>query len=269
MCALVDEVIRLTNERYASMSPFEFGGLKQTLSRFFADKRVKVSLFLADGLQKQDGTITITGGGPLPPGCEMPGMISYFDTSGYGMGTDTFTAPHAAAIPNEQLGPPLDPRRQAACPLGQNLYTKEKVVTPPPAQQAAQAEAAHAVGHGSASGGASRPKQDSALLAAEILSAGDTHARTDLNMLADLIGSAPSTGEFKLNLFPDTGIPGEGGGGAGRVGGTQTIVIDVGKGSNAANRELMGMMDDMNVGDGDGAGDDPDDLLSMMDSAQH
>ena len=46
VAALVDDVIGLTNEKYAPMTPFDFAGLKQTLCRFFTDKRVKVSLFL-------------------------------------------------------------------------------------------------------------------------------------------------------------------------------------------------------------------------------
>ena len=49
------------------MSPLEFAGLKQTLCRYFADKRVKVSLFLQDGIQKQDGAIPLVYSGPLPP----------------------------------------------------------------------------------------------------------------------------------------------------------------------------------------------------------
>ena len=84
VAALVDDVIGLTNEKYAPMTPFDFAGLKQTLCRFFTDKRVKVSLFLQDGLQKNDGTITLNYAGPLPPGAERPGVIAYYDTSGAG-----------------------------------------------------------------------------------------------------------------------------------------------------------------------------------------
>ena len=41
-------MIQLANDKYAAMSPFEFAGLKQTLCRFFADKRVKAfAIFLA------------------------------------------------------------------------------------------------------------------------------------------------------------------------------------------------------------------------------
>ena len=265
VCELVDECIRLANEKYAAMSPFEFAGLKQTLCRFFADKRVKVSLFLADGLQKNDGTITLSGGGPLPPGFDPPGMISYFAESGMAMGSDTFVVPHANTITDEPLGAPLDPRRQAACKFGHNLYSKEAPAVPP-AQQAAVAATAARAGQGTASAGASKPRPDSALLAASILEGSSANAaRSNLNMLADLIGPTSGGGDFKLNLFPnipDATYAGKGG----VVGRVDTIVIDgMGAGSNA---QLKGVMDDFNIGSSDAAGgDDEDDLLGMMDEA--
>ena len=60
---------------------------------FFADKRVKVSLFLQDGLQKKDGVITLTYNTPLPPGADLPGTISRFDPSGAPLGVDSFGFP--------------------------------------------------------------------------------------------------------------------------------------------------------------------------------
>ena len=50
--------------------------------------------------------------------------------------------------------------------------------------------------------------------------------------------------------------------------GTHTIVIDVGSRQlHASNRDLMGVMDDMNLGAGPADDEDPDDLLGMMDAA--
>ena len=268
MTSLVDEVIRLTNEKYAPMTPFEFAALKQTLCRFFSDKRVKVSLFLTDGMQKQDGTITLSCAGSLPPGVEMPGKILYYDVSGLNLGTDSFSFPAADALIDDRMGPPIAPRRQLACALGQNLYSKEKAATPPAAAAAAAAAAAGSQG-GAYSSAPRRPQIDSAAHAAAILNNSESHARQDLNMLADLIGPASTGGVFKLNLFPETSMPGGGGSGGGG-GGTQMIVIDVGgrSGMQRSNRDLMGVMDDMNLGAGDQQdADDPDDLLSMMDNA--
>ena len=60
------------------------------------------------------------------------------------------------------------------------------------------------------------------------------------------------------------------GGGVGGVGHTQMITIDVGgRALHASNRDLVGVMDDMNLGAQEGAAydDDPDDLLGLMDEA--
>lgn len=258
MVALVDEVIEKVNEKYAVMSPYEFAGLKHTLCRFFADKRVKVSLFLQDGIQKNDGTITLNYSGSLPPGVDAPGKIAYYDVSGLALGTDSFPFPAGDTIVDDRLGPPFEPQRQVACCLGQNLYSKEKAAAPPVAAAAAAASAA------AAAAVSRRPDVDSAALAAQILADPQSHARQDLNTLADLVGTA-SSGEFKLNLFPETSMPSGGGGGGG---GTQMIVIDVGgREMQASNRDLVGVMSDMDLRGEGGADEDPDDLLGLMDSS--
>ena len=107
----------------------------------------------------------------------------------------------------------------------------------------------------------------------------DSHARRDLNLLADLVGGGSgSGGEFKLNLFPETRIAAGGGDGDGlgsaADGGSsvQTIVIDGSgrKGIEGANRDLMAAMADFNVDAGGGASyaQDDDDLLGLMDAAR-
>ena len=87
---------------------------------------------------------------------------------------------------------------------------------------------------------------DSVSAAREILQGSRTSQSTsDLNLLANLIGAGASgSTEFKLNLFPDTSMHGGGGGGGG--GGAQVIVIDTGRDMAANNRNLVGIMDDMN-----------------------
>ena len=263
--ALVDEVITLSNEKYATMSPLDFAGLKQTLCRFFADKRVKVSLFLQDGIQKNDGTVTLSYAGALPPGAELPGRLTYYDISGAGLGIDSFDYPLVETITFETLGPPIDPQRQHACTLGHNIYSKEKAATPPAAVAAATAAVAAAAHRGASS----QPQLDSAAAERAILS-GDSHARQDLNLLADLIGGGASDAPFRLNLFPETSMP-DGSGGRGVVGGTQIITIDVGgRELNAANTDLVGVMDDMHLGTEPRFGsaeEDEDDLLGLMDAA--
>jgi len=267
---LVDDVIRMVNEKYAVMPPLQFASLKQTLCRFFADKRVKVSLFLQDGLQKNDGTITLTYNGPLPPGVDLPGSVSRFDPSGAALGMDSFPFPAVETIDGIMpLGPPIHPARGSACTLGLNLYSKERAAPPPAAQAASEAAAAAAASaHAEKKGSASRAVVDSIEAEKKIL-ADAAHAkrsRADLNLLADLIGaSAAASGsdDFKLNLFPDTSMS-AGSGGKGSVPVTQTIMIDGDvRGSNVS---LMEIMDDLKIEPGDTNAED-DDLLGLLDAA--
>ena len=69
-------------QTYSSLTVGEFYVLKHSLLRFLQDRRVKVSLFLQDGLQNLDGTMVIFRSGPVPLGTELPGTIRYF-SGGY------------------------------------------------------------------------------------------------------------------------------------------------------------------------------------------
>ena len=267
---LVDEAIRATNERYASMSPAEFFSLKQALCRFFEDKHVKVSLFLQDGIQKSDGTIALSNAGPLPPDVEVPGRIIYFDQSGGSVGVDSFAFPGVDDIDLTPGGSALSPQRQNACILGLNLYSKDKPAPAAPGGEPMSAAAA----------AASHPNRapssyvDSATAERAILS-GDLHSSMrDLNLLAELIGGAlpPANDSFKLNLFPDTSMDGPAGIGQ-PASAAPAIMIDGGgtKALRASNRNLMGIMDEFRqpaAGYSEQGGDDEDDLLGLMDAAQ-
>ena len=270
---LVDEAIRATNERYASMSPAEFFSLKQALCRFFEDKHVKVSLFLQDGIQKSDGTIALSNAGPLPPDVEVPGRIIYFDQSGGSVGVDSFAFPGVDDIDLTPGGSALSPQRQNACILGLNLYSKDKPAPAAPGGEPMSAAAA-------AAAAAAHPNRapssyvDSATAERAILS-GDLHSSMrDLNLLAELIGGAlpPANDSFKLNLFPDTSMDGPAGIGQ-PASAAPAIMIDGGgtKALRASNRNLMGIMDEFRqpaAGYSEQGGDDEDDLLGLMDAAQ-
>ena len=58
-------------------------------------QRVKVSLFLQDGIQNMDGSMVQTKGGALPFGVGMPGSITYFDKTGAKIGTARVDLPNA------------------------------------------------------------------------------------------------------------------------------------------------------------------------------
>ena len=65
---------------------------------FPTSRHVKVSLFLQDGIQKNDGTIALSCAGALPPAVEVPGKIIYFDHSGSSIGVDSFVFPGVDSI---------------------------------------------------------------------------------------------------------------------------------------------------------------------------
>jgi hypothetical protein len=60
---------------FECLSAGELTLLRQTLCRFFQDRRVKVSLFLQDQIQLNDGAIVISPKGRVPKGTEVPGAI--------------------------------------------------------------------------------------------------------------------------------------------------------------------------------------------------
>lgn len=68
-----------SNQNYASMSFGNYSLLRQRLLRFFQDKRIKVSLFLQEGIQTSTGALVLPIKGPLPVGTEVPGAIRYFE----------------------------------------------------------------------------------------------------------------------------------------------------------------------------------------------
>jgi hypothetical protein len=125
---LVDAAIRQSVELYSRLPLGELASLHLTLARFFQDRRVKVSLFLQDGIQNMDGTIVLTVNGPLPPLTEPPGVIRYFDSKGKVSGTDRLPALVVqGAVPAGPADTALclsagDGRR--TCVLGENLYAK-------------------------------------------------------------------------------------------------------------------------------------------------
>jgi len=49
--------------------------IRQALCQFLQDRRVKVSLFLQDKTQKDDGTFVISHEGSVPEGGNVPGTV--------------------------------------------------------------------------------------------------------------------------------------------------------------------------------------------------
>jgi hypothetical protein len=242
----------------------EWGQIRRALCGFFQDRKVKVSLFLQDGLQKDDGSLVNNVRGLLPPGIAVPGRIRTFGPGGGGAETasSSFVHPLSAEL---VLSPPVELREFI---LGQNIYARER----PVAAAAAPTIPSTALDDGSrwpSPAASARPVSDSTQKAHEILAGKQVaHATKELNLLASLI-TAPSApvAPFKINLFPDSlNAAGGGGEGGGIIGKVETITIDFNKAKGR--QELDALVSGMGIsGAGARQEDDEDDLLALMDQA--
>ncbi len=64
-------------QRYRPMSAGAWTLLRHTLARFFQDRKVKVSIFLQDGIQLGDGSFNLSCTGALPVVTATPGSIRF------------------------------------------------------------------------------------------------------------------------------------------------------------------------------------------------
>ncbi len=128
-----EAVTRLVNDgadrfiqTFAAYDSGQLANTRQALLRYFQDRRVKVSVFLQDGLQLPTGSIVISPEGSCPVTSEIPGTIRYVDDDGHVTQVD-----HIANMPNARnITAPtarvsaLSPLRP--CQLGRNVYIKER-----------------------------------------------------------------------------------------------------------------------------------------------
>mmetsp|Transcript_5857 Transcript_5857/g.14998 ORF Transcript_5857/g.14998 Transcript_5857/m.14998 type:complete len:343 (+) Transcript_5857:3-1031(+) len=253
---MVTDVSDKVAKTYGALGAGEWGRLRRALCSFFQDRKVKVSLFLQDGIQRADGTIAVNPTGPMPPGIAVPGTIETFAAAtGASKGSSSFEHPLGAS-----LQPPDTAR---VCELGFNLYDKDRTqatdatessdIPAPPPQPAAPAA----------------PVPDSQATSKQIL-AGEhvTQAKEDLNLLASLVATsgAPSA-PLKINLFPETlDVSSSGPQEPGKV---PTITIDFKKEGGNRRKELDELVSGLSVADDQGSGGGGDDLLALMDQAGH
>lgn len=219
---------------------------------------MKVSLFLQDGIQKQDGTISLSYFGKTPPGVEVPGKIVYFDASGGSTGVDSFSFPNVERVIQGHPAGSLD---GCETKLGCNLYARDG------ASNSVASVASFTSITSSAHPTAEPPQADSAAAERAILEDKKTQQSTrDLNVLANLIGPPQAPMEaFKLNLFPSSGLDIASSGNSGSA--VPMIIIDMGdKALQSTNRDLVGIMSDMDRLTSL-TGNENDDLLDLLDSA--
>mmetsp|Transcript_6051 Transcript_6051/g.14032 ORF Transcript_6051/g.14032 Transcript_6051/m.14032 type:complete len:379 (+) Transcript_6051:92-1228(+) len=241
---LVDECIRQVQLAYGTMTMADFNSLRQSICKFFQDRKVKVSLFLHDQSQNPDGSIVVPSAGTLPPHTmAAPGTVRYFSQ---GQEVERTQLP---TISSTAWAPPTGSRTG----LGRNVYEKDKSAPSP----------------GGGLEGGQEPLPPLASPAAAPISDQEASKRAaavgELNMLASLLGSQPAQGDdhFKLESLFGADIFGSGDGSGP---GSEVIHID-GRATSQHAQNLEAVWQQMDQGAQPDANQPADDLLDLMDNA--
>ena len=215
--ALVQSAIDKALSMYAGLSDGHWIRLKSTVLRFFQGKKVKVSLFLQNGKQLDDGEFVLGPPMRLAHGVHRPGCIRYMRNSAC-LSRNFFEY----FFPSDRLHQSTSTFIiDLSCQEGRNTYCKARGETQPVAYPSCL-KAAELVG--STSGvieRQDRPDAGAAPMQARNRNPGISSAKAEISLLSDLLGGAGSnskdpSGSFTLNLFPN---PVGDGGGAGAKGG--------------------------------------------------
>lgn len=185
--------------RYSSYSVGQYATVRQELASFFQDRRVKVSLFLQDGVQHSEGTFVMSHTGRLPAGADSPGLVRYFDERGVCFAEERLELANGPGVLPPVLQFDVLAPAERPCQLGQNMYARERI-KPAPA-------GAHPPSAASSSSHATHPAGAGASVSTADHKASKQAARAELSLLANLVGTvkAPESEQFTVfNLFPDT-----------------------------------------------------------------
>uniref|UniRef100_A0A7S0S0V4 Protein OSCP1 n=1 Tax=Chlamydomonas leiostraca TaxID=1034604 RepID=A0A7S0S0V4_9CHLO len=241
--ALVQGVEALVHKTYGGLSLGQQHLLRQTLLRFLQDRRVKVSLFLQEGIQS-----TATGRLVMPaPATQYAGTVTYYDGSGGIEAQEKLKLKCMDLDPMEFFIHPA--------PLGTNLYNKDRPKVVPPPRKGDALASPNPADDDMGSGGKSQYAED-------VLERGGARGgRQELDLLSALLALKPQADNFKLSLFEGD----EGAGPGGARSGVATYQFADG------NREYrQGMMASLRLDDnarGGAAAGDEDDLLDLLDNA--
>lgn len=242
VASLVEECVAQVRQAYSEMGLADLCNMRHCLATFVQDCKVKVSLFLHEGTQKNDGSFAMPSSGQLRAGALQPGTVRYF--SG---GEEV-----RREVLNTVTGGQWQPGTGSRTTLGSNIYDKERR---PPSGPLGETQAAP-----SAAGKVPAPPAPPPSPAE---TAKTQAAVGELNMLASLIGGekASSTETFKLeNLFGHDIFTKEGPGSSG----AQVIQID-GAAGGEHRVALESIRDEFEVPPPPPPPED--DLLDLMDNA--
>ena len=209
---------------YADLTYGDWMLVRQTLMAFFQDRRVKVSLFLANNVQNSDGTFFIHAlEGVTPPTFNVPGTIIYAPSGAT-----------ASFAPLAEIQPCTIPAHARGSPYGMNMYAEatQAATENPDGSSGIHAHSrARRRKHGYSksniwsSSASATTKVPLEKLKKRKAAAHAKAARSELNALAAMLGtttdgshsssstSSPANasggvgggGTFSINLFPDLG----------------------------------------------------------------
>ena len=256
----VDAVIRRVNEVYSSFTPDQFHWLRRTIARFYQNRKVKISMFLANGYQETDGTIKLPLSGHLPEGTPMPGKVEKYRADGT---TVKYSVDLAVLRAHK-----LKPYKSHRVNLGSNMYAKEG--------------GGSLIKSGSSPNVAREGKQSGEPVAAAA-SESKENAAKEMSMLASLICPAPlreddaNDDTFRLNLFPDNSLffgaddSDDSAAGVPKLSRSVNINGKADRKSVSTRMAELGFDDDCEMRDAGASkepDDDYDDLLDLMDEAE-
>ncbi len=124
LLALIAQGEEMFQGLFNSMSMYAFRELRMQLAAFLQDRRVKVSLFLQDETQNQDGAIVVPLGGSLPFNSLPPGTVTYLQQDLREELLDGMVSGHGVYFVNQQRVARVNPGSANWSELGTNLYAK-------------------------------------------------------------------------------------------------------------------------------------------------
>eukprot|EP00118_Oscarella_pearsei_P007549 m.37418 g.37418 ORF g.37418 m.37418 type:complete len:385 (+) comp32376_c0_seq4:45-1199(+) len=241
----------LLMKNYSKLSASEWQFIRQTMLKFFQDIHTKVSVFLKDKTQTQNGWFVLNPVGPVPYGSEVPGSIRCYDNSGFEHSSTRFPLPQSCRYEP----PPLNSGSASftgsrGTSLGTNIYTIPVMATTVKQEPAPEKSVSVS----------SQPSSSSSSKAMD----SETVASAELKLLTHLLGGLSErkvTGPtFKLNLFDfdeddSTTV-------------TPQPMLSI-NASQTKSKQLSEIMDDFTLTDSTHPTKDKDkgdDLLDLMDS---
>lgn len=76
---LIEETKAMFLSAYLKMSGHRLQHIRYTILTYLQDIRTRVSIFLRDGTQENDGRFVIKAEGVVSCDCQIPGQIKYFE----------------------------------------------------------------------------------------------------------------------------------------------------------------------------------------------